>query len=126
MNRRALLAVAVALFAVLAAVVIGTVAYRAGVEQGVVEAGRLAAAPPAAGAPAYPYGYHGYYGHPHWVFAPFGFFFPLLFFFLTFGLLRRLFWAGRCGGYGRWRGGVPPSFEEWHRRAHEGQGDVRV
>ena len=81
MNRRALLAVAVALFAVLAAGLIGTVAYRAGVEQGVMEAGRFAAAPPAAGAPAYPYGYYGYHGHPHWVFAPFGFFLPLLFFF---------------------------------------------
>ena len=37
-----------------------------------------------------------------------------------FVLLRAVFWGGR---YRRWCGhyptGVPPAFDEWHRRAHE-------
>ena len=60
---------------------------------------------------------------PRWGFG-FGFFpfFPVFFFILIwFLLLRGLFWRGRgwgrgCGwGYGS---GVPPQFEEWHKRAH--------
>jgi hypothetical protein len=60
---------------------------------------------------------------PRWELG-FGFFpfFPIVFFILLWVvLLRGLFWRGRgwgraCGyGYGQ---GVPPQFEEWHRRAH--------
>ncbi len=56
----------------------------------------------------------------------FGFFpfFPFLFvvfwLFVLRGLLGRGPWYGRRG-YGRWsdgRDGVPPAFEEWHRRVH--------
>ena len=72
------------------------------------------------------YGYGPFYGH--WGFGfGFGFLhllFPLLFFFLIFALLRGLFWGGRhrWGGHnGDWSGRVPPMFDEWHRRAHEGQ-----
>jgi hypothetical protein len=59
---------------------------------------------------------------------------PLFFLFLVFGLLRFAFrpwgWSGRHwggwrggpggpGGHGPWGGqGVPPHFEEWHKRAH--------
>ena len=106
-------ALAGALFGVLVAVVVGVVAYNAGVSHG------LAQQMVAAGPGPYPYGYPG--PHP-WGFG-FGFFFPLLFGFL---LLRLIFW----GGHGhRWHRGpgycgagpydVPPAFEEWHRRAHE-------
>ena len=53
----------------------------------------------------------------------FGFFplFPLLFILFWILVLRAVFWRGAwygrgCGGYI----GVPPAFEEWHRRAHGG------
>ena len=44
--------------------------------------------------------------------------FPFLFIFFWFAIIRGLFWRG--GWYGRGCGyyGVPPAFEEWHRRAH--------
>ena len=48
--------------------------------------------------------------------------FPLLFFFLIFIALRGLFWHRHWGRHhDHWEKGVPPMFEEWHRRAHEGQ-----
>ena len=51
----------------------------------------------------------------------FGFgFFPLMILFWIF-VIRGLFWRGRWGGgcgYGSRYGGVPPAFDEWHRRAH--------
>jgi hypothetical protein len=78
----------------------------------------------------FPYPYYGY-GPFH---RPFGFGFgflgcliPLFLFFLLFGAFRFLFWGPRWGwhrgGHGPWRhawgeGGVPPMFEEWHKRAH--------
>jgi hypothetical protein len=86
-------------------------------------------------APA-PYPYYGYgYGMPFHPWGPWGFGFgcfgPLLAFFLIFLAFRAfgfLFWGrhwgwGRRGMYGPWRhgwgeGGVPPMFEEWHKRAH--------
>src|SRR5688500_10219157 len=76
-----------------------------------------------------PYPYYGYgYGMPFH--RPFGFGFgcfgPLLAFFLLFLAFRFLFWGPRWGWghHGPWRrnwgeGGVPPMFEEWHKRAHE-------
>ena len=86
---------------------------------------------PAAGAPAVVYA--APFIHP-----PLGFGFgflgclaPLLFLLFFFGLLRLLFWAGPgrhafhhagCGPGRRgmnWEKGVPPFFEEWHRRAHQ-------
>jgi hypothetical protein len=53
----------------------------------------------------------------------FGFFpfFPFVILFWFF-LVRGLFWRGRWGGRGYWHGGVPPAFDEWHRRAHAQQG----
>ena len=83
-------------------------------------------------APA-PYPYYGYgYGRPvhhPWGFG-FGCFGPLLALFLIFIALhsfRFLFWGPRWGwrhphGWGRhWENGVPPMFEEWHKRAHGDQ-----
>ncbi|HLO32460.1 MAG TPA: hypothetical protein VK249_25140 [Anaerolineales bacterium] len=84
-----------------------------------------------------PYPYYGY-GMPFH--RPFGFGFgfgcfgPLLAFFLIFLLVRFIFWGGRWGWgqrgmYGPWRhgwgeGGVPPMFEEWHKRAHGQSSDT--
>ena len=99
---------------VLAAGVAG-IAYNAGVSRGIVESGKITPPPP--GTAPYPY-----YGPFHYGFHPFfgfGFLFPLLFFFLFFGVLRGLFWRPWGGYYGHYGKGVPPMFEEWHRRAHE-------
>lgn len=119
MDRRTVLGIVLVLVAVMGAVAIGTNAYRAGVARGLEESGKLPA--PGAGAPPYPYyGPHWYYG-PFWHHGPFGFgfLFPLLFLFLIFSLFRRRHWAGH---HGSWKtAGVPPMFEEWHRRAHEPQ-----
>lgn len=78
-----------------------------------------------------PYPYYGYgYGMPFhrpWGFGFFGCLIPIFLFFLLFGAFRFLFWGPRWGwyrgGHGPWRhgwseGGVPPMFEEWHKRAH--------
>ena len=106
------------LFGVLLAVVVGMVAYNVGFSHGVAQ---HVGAPPAGTSP---------WPAPH----PWGFgFFPVLFFLVFWFLaLRLLFWgfAGRrgwrygrgCGpGYGYYYGGggLPPVFDEWHRRAHE-------
>ena len=86
-----------------------------------------------------PYPYYGYgYGMPFH--RPFGFGFgfgcfgPLLVLFLFFIAMRSfrfLFWGPRWGwvhhpfhGQGPWRRdwgerGVPPMFDEWHKKAHE-------
>jgi hypothetical protein len=96
----------------LVAIGVGVMAYNAGVAHGLAQSG-----PPAAA--AYPY----HWGHP-WGLG-FGFFFPVLFGFL---LLRLIFWGGfgyrrwhrHYGWYGAGPYDVPPAFEEWHRRAHEG------
>jgi hypothetical protein len=101
----------------LIALVVGVIAYNLGFSHG------LAQQLPAGTAGPYPWPYRP------WGFG-FGFLLPLLFVFL---LLRVLWWGGPWrrgwhGGYGGYyeRGcypagapGVPPAFDEWHRRAHE-------
>jgi len=79
--------------------------------------------------------YYPYYGYGYPLHRPFGFGFgflgclvPLILFFLIFGAFRFLFWGPRWGwrhhthGGGPWsmgwHEGVPPAFEEWHKRAH--------
>jgi hypothetical protein len=77
--------------------------------------------------PYYGYGYGMRFHHP------FGFglgcFGPLLAFFLivlAFKSFRMLLWGPRWGHMGHhrgpwgrhWENGVPPMFEEWHKRAH--------
>jgi hypothetical protein len=85
-------------------------------------------APSGQTAPA-PYPYYGY-GMPFYRpwgfgFGFLGFLIPLFLFFLVLRAFRFLFWGPRWGwGHrGPWRygwgeGGVPPMFEEWHKRAH--------
>ncbi len=97
--------------------IVGVYAYNLGVAHGVAETSRLIAAPgdAAAAIPVWP---RHYWGHG------FGFFpfFPFLFILFWFCLARGIFWRGgwhhrRWDYYGH-GGGVPPAFDEWHRRAH--------
>ncbi|HEV7920935.1 MAG TPA: hypothetical protein VGR02_09125 [Thermoanaerobaculia bacterium] len=100
----------VILGALLLAVVVGGIAYNAGVTQGMVQSGKIVTVAPPAG--AYPYAYpYPYYGwHRPW---GLGFFFaPLFFIFFWFIVVRGLF-----GRYRGCNGGT--RFEEWHRRMHE-------
>ena len=80
-----------------------------------------------------PYPYYGYgYGMPFhrpfgFGFGFFGFLLLLFLFFVALRAFRFLFWGPRWGhhhaGHGpwgrHWENGVPPMFEEWHKRAHE-------
>jgi hypothetical protein len=126
----------------------GAIAYKAGVSQGIVQApavataiskaaesGQAAPVPPMMYGQPYGYGYGpGYYpmaGHHFFGFFPFGICGSIFFLFLFFGLIkmiffRRMMWArgshGHHGPWGRhWEDGVPPMFNEWHKRAHGGQ-----
>jgi hypothetical protein len=94
------------------------------------ENGQAAPIPPMMAGRTYGYGY-GYYpmlGH-HFGFFPFGAICGSIFFlFLFFGIMRMIFFRGmwhgsweghKHGPWGRhWENGVPPMFEEWHKRAH--------
>ena len=91
---------------------VGVYTYNLGVAHGLTAAAPATA--PGATAPVV------FYPRP-WGFG-FGFFpfFPLAILFWIF-VIRGLFWRGRWGGYGygcgHRYGGVPPAFDEWHRRA---------
>ena len=107
-------------------------AFQAGVTQGspiTIEA------PSGETVPA-PYPYYGYGFHRPWGFG-FGFFGFLILLFLFFVALRAfrfLFWGPRWGWGGHhhygpwgrhWENGVPPMFEEWHKRAHGQQSEEK-
>ena len=111
----------------------GYMAYKAGIAQGIAQAPEVAEAiqqsaddgqvvPPMYG---YGYRYHGF-GYPHhFGFFPGGICFSIFFIFLFFGLLRFVFFRPWHRGWrhhghwgGKWEGGVPPMFDEWHKRAH--------
>lgn len=87
---RAIVGFFLTLVAVGVLVGIGAEIYQAGVAQGIVDAGRFPAAAPVPVA-----GYGGYHG-----FNVLGLFFPLLFLFLLFGLIRAAFSRGRGWGHG--------------------------
>jgi hypothetical protein len=97
--------------------------YNLGVAQGVAQgvAERAVVAPP--GAATVPV---VFYPRP-WGFG-FGFFpfFPFLLVLFGFFLLRGLFWrrAWYGGRYACGQRGVPPAFDEWHRRAHGQPRDI--
>jgi hypothetical protein len=123
MNRRLVLGILLVLLLAVVAVTAGSFAYQAGVAQGLVNSGKLVI--PDGGVMPYCYRMPFYGG---WGMG-FGFvrcLFPLLGFFLLFALLRGAFWRGGGwgrrgwghGGYGAGGPGVPPMFEEWHKRAH--------
>jgi hypothetical protein len=80
-------------------------------------------------APYYGYGYGMPFHRPFgFGFGFFGFLILLFLFFLAMRAFRFLFWGPRWGWghhqhgpWGRhWENGVPPMFEEWHKRVHEG------
>ncbi len=119
-NRSVWGALAIAVLVIAIATAIGMGAYNAGMAQGLAQAGQAVAAAPPAAPPA---GAQYVYVWPRRGGFHFGFFpwFGFLFLFLAF---RALFWGGRWGyrrgwggGHGYY-GGVPPAFDEWHRRAH--------
>ena len=112
-NRSVVRALAMAVLVIAGAAAIGIGAYNAGMAQGIAESGRAIAAP--AGTPYV-------YIHP----TPWGFrffpVFPLFFFVVFFFAIRGLLWRGPWRGGWRYRhDGVPPAFDEWHRRAHAEQ-----
>lgn len=106
---------------------IAYVAFQAGVAQG----SPIAIEAPSGETAPLPYPYYGWGGPFH---RPFGFgigcfgaLFLVLLFFLAMKAVRILFWGPRWGWahhgrHGPWgwhrSGGVPPMFDEWHRRAH--------
>lgn len=101
----------------------GIFIYRVGVADGISQATQVAEAIESGnGSPmmyGYPYHHRGF-GHPFGfgLFHIFGFFIFLFFF---FGLMRFLFfrgWAHKHGHWGKWEGGAPPMFDEWHKKAH--------
>ena len=104
----------------LAAAGAGIYGYNIGVAHGIAQsaalAERVAAAPGVAPVVFYPRPWGFGFG-----FFPFA---PLFFIVFWLLILRGLFWRGpRWGrgygyGYGCGYGGVPPAFDEWHRRAH--------
>jgi len=77
--------------------------------------------------------FHPYYGMHHFGGGLFGLLFVLFLVSLAFGAMRRLIWGPRWGwrhmhgpmtghgpmGHGPCGEGVPPMFNEWHKRAHE-------
>jgi len=97
--------------------------YHLGVAQGLVQSGKLPDPGPGAVLPPYPYAY------PYWPYGHFGFFGfglfrllgPIFLILLVVALARGALWRG-CGGSRSHGSGVPPAFEEWHRRAHEAPG----
>ena len=125
MNGKIVLRIVSALVLVAAIAGIAFFAFNAGVAQG----SPVTLQAPAGQSAPMPYPYFGY-GMPF--FRPFGFGFgcfgiliPLFLFFLAMRAFRFMFWGprhwGMHGGHGPWNhgeGGVPPMFEEWHKRAH--------
>jgi len=93
---------------------------------GAAENGQAAPIPPMMYGHGYNYGYP-MHGH-HFGFVPFGICGSILFLFLFLGFLKMIFFRGmwhrgweghKHGPWGRhWENGVPPMFEEWHKRAH--------
>ena len=129
MNGNTGLRIVAALVLIAAIAAIGFFAFQAGIAQGspiTIEAPSGESAP--LPQPYYGYGY-GMPFHRPWGFG-FGCFGPLLalfLLFLAFKAFRVMLWGprwgwGQRGGYGpwgrRWENGVPPMFDEWHKRAH--------
>jgi len=113
-------AIVLLLLALAGAAAIGVGAYQAGVQHGVVEAGRTAAVPVEGTSHIYvvPGAWHGPW---HGGFFPL---FPLIVAFVLIAfVVRGRGWRGRGRPDRHTRirrgDGVPPAFEEWHRRAHE-------
>jgi len=105
------LAIGIVVLAAVAAV--GFYTYNLGLAQGIAESGR-AVAIPGGGVPVV-----AVWPRP-WGFGFFPFF-PLFFILFWVFVLRGMFWRRGWRGRGYGYDGVPPAFDEWHRRAHERQ-----
>ena len=131
MNEKIGLRIVSALVLIAALAGIAVFAFQAGVAKGspiTIEApsGQTAPVPN----PYYGYGYGMPFHGPHFGFGyGFGCFGPLLALFLVFIALksfRLLFWGPRWGHMGHhrgpwgrhWENGVPPMFDEWHKKMH--------
>ena len=105
---------------------IGFFAFRAGVAQGspiTIEApaGQSVPAPYPMYGHGMPFGYRHHM--PFMGFGCFGILIPLFLVLLAMKAFRFAFWGPRwghrMGHWGRyWENGVPPMFEEWHKKAH--------
>lgn len=114
----------------------GAFAFKAGMAQGISQAPAVATAISQAAENGQPYPATPMYGYgrPYGIGHHFGFFplgglcFGIFFFFLFFGFLKMIFFRrmmhmrgwhghqhGRCD---KTEDGVPPMFNEWHKRAH--------
>jgi len=106
---------------------ISSYAYHVGLAEGLAQTAHPGTPGTNAPYPPYPYGYpwHGPFGFGPFGFPFFGFVGPLLWILLLVVLLRGVFWGSR-GHWARrsYGGGVPPWFEEWHRRMHESKGQT--
>ena len=132
MNKSIIFRIVLALVLIGVMLGLGVFAFKVGIAQGLAMS-----APATAGEPIQPpYGFYGMpYGRHMLGFGGFGLLgclVPLFLVFLFFFALRGLFWHGPRGWYGHmhpgmwgmkgdWSKGLPPMFDEWHRRVHEGQ-----
>jgi hypothetical protein len=124
MNDKSGLRILSALVLVAAIAGIAFFAFRAGVAQG---SPVTIDAPSGQNVPV-PYPYYGMpYHHPFGIgFGFLGFLLVLFLFFTAMRAFRFLFWGPRWGWgphrhgpWGRgWENGVPPMFEEWHKKVH--------
>jgi hypothetical protein len=133
MNGKIGLRVLSALIWIAAVAGIAFFAYRAGVAQGspvTIEAPSGEAVPL-----SYPYYGYGPRFHPAFGFGfgCFGLILTLLLFFLALKAFRfavwgpRWGWGGRHGHWSRrWENGIPPMFDEWHKRAHGEQAEEKT
>ena len=122
MNGRIVWRVLLALVLIAGVVGVGIYAYNVGVAQGLAASDKLVAPP--VGAASYPY--LPFFHHRPFSYGLFGCLFPLLFGLFVIVLLRSILWRGpmgwrHMGHHGPWDKGMPPMFEEWHRKMHEPQ-----
>lgn len=134
MNGKTGLRIVSALVLMAAIAAITFFAFQAGVAKG----SPITIESPAGQVAPMPYPYHAY-GHGMPFHRPFGFgllgvLLWLFLFFVALKAFRFLLWGprwGHMGQHGPWRHGwgehgVPPMFEEWHRRVHgEANGDPK-
>lgn len=131
MSGRTIFRIVIGIVVVVALVGLGAGLYNAGIDQGVVQAGRV---PAGAAVPYAGYGYGWGFGlHPFFGFGfgLLGLIFPILFFLLIFGLIRAAFGGwGRGRGYGghdghagygpgSWQEERQRRFSQLHRQLHE-------
>ena len=126
MDGKIVLRVLSGLVLVAAIAAIAFFAFNAGVAKGspvMVQAPSGETAPVPAPYPYYGYPYHRAFGFG-WGFGCLGILIPLFLVFIALRAFRFMFWGPgwRHHMHGRWgmgyREGVPPMFDEWHKRAH--------